>query len=199
MKFYYAAGLALAPFASLAAQDATMIYRLGKDTVAVETFNRTATKMTGETVVRSGATIVRTTYDITLANNRPSAVVFRRVQADGSAPPNTPVEWRFTLGADSAKREIVWKDSTQRATFAAANALPAFPVYTYAPIELIYARTSGRDSVPAIPLTGNNLGVLGLQTVGGDTLKMRGGAYAMLVRFDREPIALFVVKIPSVD
>lgn len=186
MKLYYAAGLALAPFASLAAQDATIMYRLGKDTVAVETFSRTATKMIGETVVRSGAAIVRTTYDITLANNRPTAVIFRRLQGDGSPAPNTPVEWRFTLGADSAKREIVWKDSTQRATFAAANAIPAFPVYTYAPFELIYARTSGRDSVPAIPLAGNTVGVLGLQPVGGDTLKMRGGAYAMLVRFDRQ-------------
>ena len=185
-KLYYAAGLALAPLASLAAQDATMIYRLGKDTVAVETFNRTAAKMTGETVVRSGAAIVRTTYDITLANNRPTAVVFRRVQADGSPVPNAPVEWRFTLGADSAKREIVWKDSTQRAAFAVANAIPAFPVYTYAPFELIYARPSGRDSVPAVPLAGNTVGVLGLQAAGGDTLKMRGGAYAMLVRFDRQ-------------
>ena len=185
-KLYYAAGLALAPLASLAAQDATMIYRLGKDTVAVETFNRTAAKMTGETVVRSGAAIVRTTYDITLANNRPTAVVFRRVQADGSPVPNAPVEWRFTLGADSAKREIVWKDSTQRAAFVVANAIPAFPVYTYAPFELIYARPSGRDSVPAVPLAGNTVGVLGLQAAGGDTLKMRGGAYAMLVRFDRQ-------------
>ena len=185
-KLYYAAGLALPPLASLAAQDATMIYRLGKDTVAVETFNRTAAKMTGETVVRSGAAIVRTTYDITLANNRPTAVVFRRVQADGSPVPNAPVEWRFTLGADSAKREIVWKDSTQRAAFAVANAIPAFPVYTYAPFELIYARPSGRDSVPAVPLAGNTVGVLGLQAAGGDTLKMRGGAYAMLVRFDRQ-------------
>jgi len=185
-KLYYAAGLALAPLASLAAQDATMIYRLGKDTVAVETFNRTAAKMTGETVVRSGAAIVRTTYDITLDNNRPTAVVFRRVQADGSPVPNAPVEWRFTLGADSAKREIVWKDSTQRAAFVVANAIPAFPVYTYAPFELIYARPSGRDSVPAVPLAGNTVGVLGLQAAGGDTLKMRGGAYAMLVRFDRQ-------------
>ena len=74
---FAAAALVLAP-ASLLAQDATMVYRLGKDTVAVETFTRTPTKMTGETVVRSGGAIVRTTYDITLANNRATSVVFRR-------------------------------------------------------------------------------------------------------------------------
>jgi hypothetical protein len=184
---YFAAGVALAPLAGIAAQDATIVYRLGKDTVAVETFNRTPTKMIGEAVVRSGGAISRMSYDITIANNRPTAVVFRRAQADGAPAANAPVEWRFTLGADSAKREIVWKDSTQRTSFAAANAFPALPVYTYAPFELIYARPAGaRDSVPAIPLAGTAVGVVGLQPVGGDTLKMRGGAYAMLVRFDRQ-------------
>lgn len=186
-KLFFAVTLAAVSTASeLLAQDATMIYRLGKDTVAVETFTRTPTKMSGETIVRSGGAIVRTTYDITIAGNRPTAVVFRRLGPDGTPPAGAPTEWRFTLGADSATREIVWKDSTQRASFAAANALPAFPVYTYAPFELIYGRGVRRDSVPAIPLQGNALGVVGLQAAGGDTLKMRGGAYAMLVRFDRD-------------
>ena len=186
-KLSLAVLLALAPATPLLAQDATMLYRLGKDTVAVETFTRTPAKLAGETVVRSGGAIVRTTYDITIANGRPTAVVFRRLGPDGNPPANAPAEWRFTLGADSAKREIVWKDSTQRAAFAAANAFPAFPVYTYAPFELIYARGVRRDSVPAIPLQGNTVGVIGLQSVGGgDSLKMRGGAYAMIVRFDRD-------------
>jgi len=186
MKLTFAAALVLAPTAPLLAQDATILYRLGKDTVAVETFSRTPTRMIGETVVRSGGAIVRTAYDITIANGRPTAVVFRRLGPDGNPPAGAPLEWRFTLGTDSAKREIVWKDSTQRAAFAAANAIPAFPVYTYAPFELIYARGVRRDSIPAIPLQGNTLGVVGLQSAGGDTLKMRGGAYAMLVRFDRD-------------
>ena len=186
-KFSLAIALALVPTATVLAQDATMVYRLGKDTVAVETFTRTPAKMTGETVVRSGGAIVRTSYDITIAGNRPTAVVFRRLGPDGNPPAGAPVEWRFTLGADSAKREIVWKDSTQRAAFAAANAIPAFPVYTYAPFELIYARGAGRrDSVPAIPLQGNTVGVIGIQSAGGDTLRMRGGTYPMLIRFERD-------------
>jgi len=180
-------GLLLSPFASLTAQDATIVYRLGKDTVAVETFNRSATKMLGETVIRSGGAIARTSYDISIADNRPTAVVFRRLQRDGTPFPGNPIEWRFTIGPDSVRREIVWKDSTQRISFAAANALPAFPVYTYAPFELVYSRGSGaRDSVPAVPLVGNTLGVIGLEPAGGDTLKIRGGTYAMLVRFDRQ-------------
>jgi hypothetical protein len=175
------------PAAAAFAQDATIVYRLGKDTVAVETFNRTPTRMIGETVIRSGGAIQRTQYDITIANGKATAALFRVRQANGTPVPNSPVEWRFTLGPDSARREIVWKDSTQTATFAAPNAFPGFPVYSYAPFELINARGAGaRDSILAIPTGGTRVGFIGLQAVGKDTMRMRGGAYPMLVRFDRD-------------
>jgi len=171
---------------SLHAQDASIVYRLGRDTVAVEQFSRSATRFAGEMVTRSGAAVTRTQYEITLANGKPTAAVIRRRQADGSPIQNNPQEVRFTFGADSARREIVWRDSTQTASFRGANAFPALPVYAYGPYELIYARGAGaRDSVPAIPLGGSNIGVVGLQTHAADTLRMRGGAYPMLVRFDR--------------
>src|SRR5256885_12972256 len=84
--------LFLAP-AALVAQEATIVYRLGKDTVAVEQFTRTPTRFTGETVVRSGPTVSRTQYDITLAGGQPTAAVLRRSQADGSPIPTSPGEW----------------------------------------------------------------------------------------------------------
>jgi hypothetical protein len=178
---------AFAPVATLLAQDATIVYRLGHDTIAVEQFTRTPTRFTGETVVRSGPTVSRTQYDIRLAGGKATAAVVRRRQADGSPIPNNPLEWRFTFRGDSARREIVWKDSTQTASFAAPNAFVAFPVYSYAPFELIFARGAGaRDSVLAIGLGGNAVSVVGLQTYSGDTLRMRGGTYPMLARFDRE-------------
>lgn len=170
---------------ALIAQDATMVYRLGKDTVAVEQFTRTPTRLVGEMVTRAGATVSRTQYDITIANNTPTAVVVRRRQADGSLIPNVPLEYRFTLRTDSAKREIVWRDSTQTASFAAANAFVNFPVYAYAPFELVYARGARRDSVPVLAL-GGGVTTLGLQVHAQDTLRMRGSTYPMLVRFDRE-------------
>src|SRR5215211_5101461 len=105
--------------ATILAQDATIVYRLGRDTVAVEQFSRTSTRFTGETVVRSGPVVTRTQYDITLANGKATSAVVRRRQADGSPIPNTPLEWRYTFSADSAKRQTVWKDSTQLAAFAA--------------------------------------------------------------------------------
>ncbi len=182
----FAVALIAAPSA-LCAQDATIVYRLGHDTVAVEQFTRTPTRFTGETVVRSGPTVSRTQYDITLAGGKATAAVLRRRQADGTPIPNNPIEWRFTFRADSARREIMWKDSTQTTSFAAPNAFVAFPVYSYAPFELVFARGSGaRDSVLAIGLAGTGVGVIGLQPFAGDTLRMRGGAYQMLTRFDRD-------------
>jgi hypothetical protein len=176
-----------APVATLLAQDATIVYRLGHDTVAVEQFTRTPTRFVGETVIRSGPTISRTQYDITLAGGKQTAAVLRRRQGDGSPIPNNPLEWRFSFRADSARREIVWKDSTQTASFAASNAFVALPVYSYAPFELIFARGAGaRDSVVAIGLGGNAVGVIGLQTYSSDALRMRGGTYPMLARFDRD-------------
>src|SRR5215211_6341258 len=155
-------------------------------TVLVEQFSRTSTRFTGETVVRSGPAVSRTQYEITLANGKATSAVVRRRQADGSPIPNTPLEWRYTFGPDSAKRQTVWKDSTQSAAFAARNAFVGFPVYSYAPFEVIYARGAGaRDSVPVLGL-GGGVSVTGLQTSSGDTLRIRGGPYQMLMRFDRE-------------
>lgn len=178
------AALPLVGATRLSAQDATLVYRLGRDTVAVEQFTRSATKFSGETVVRSGGAVTRTQYDITLAGGKPTAMVIRRRQADGTPIPNNPLEYRFTLRPDSVRREIVWKDSTQSAGFAAANAFVVLPVYSYAPWELIYTRGAGRDSVSAVNLGGNTVSTIGLQKAGGDTLRMRGGTYPMLVHFD---------------
>ena len=171
------------------AQDGVIVYRLGRDTAAIEQFTRTPTKFTGEMVTRSGAAVVRTQYDITLANGRPTAAVIKRRAADGSLLPNQPTEHRFTFRADSTIRENVFADSTQRRAFAVTGAVPAFPVFAYAPVEMLHAlgRTGARiDSLPVIPLAGTNLGFTGLEKLGGDTLRLRGGFYAMLMRFDSQ-------------
>ena len=170
--------------AALGAQDATIVYRLGHDTVAVEQFTRTPTRFTGETVVRSGPTVSRTQYDITLANGKATAAVLRRRQADGTPIPNNPLEWRFTFRADSARREIVWKDSVQSTSFAAPNAFVALPVYSYAPFEIVFARGAGARFRARDHLVGRR--VIGLQPYSADTPGMRGGTYPMLARFDRE-------------
>jgi hypothetical protein len=171
----------------LPAQEGTIVYRLGNDTVAVESFTRTSSKLTGAMVGRGGANVVLTTYDITLNKGQPTAAVVKRMAGDGQPIPNAPVEYRFAFRADSAIRETVWKDSTQRRAFAVANAWLSMPVFIHAPYELINALGKGkRDSIPSIGLTGTSIGYMGFDTVSGDTLRARGGFYPWLVRFDKD-------------
>jgi len=174
--------LALVARAPLA-QDGTIVYRLGRDTVAIEQFTRTPTRFAGEMVTRSGAAVTRTQYDITLASGRVAAATVKRTAADGSALPNTPVEYRFSFRADSATRTLVFADSQSSRTFAAPHAFPALPVFVYAPLELLRARTP-HDSVPAVSLAGNTVGYVGLEAFRGDTLRLRGSPYAMSLLFD---------------
>jgi len=179
--------LALALPPALSAQPASFVYRLGKDTVAIEQYTRTATAITGEMVQRSGAAVVRYQYSLALGKDgRPSAGSLKRLQPDGSLPPNAPSDTRFTVYADSIVREIVWSDSTQRRAFAARGALINFPTFIYGPTEVLAAlRKAGAnvDSVPALGAAGG-MGFAGMSAAGADTLRLRGGAYAMLLRYD---------------
>ena len=181
-----AAGSALLT-ATASAQSASFVYRLGKDTVAIEQYTRTATGMTGEMVQRSGAAVARYQYTITLAKNgRPTTASIKRLNADGSLPPNTPSDTRFTVTADSIVREAVFADSTPRRAFAAKQAMINFPTFIYGPTELLAGLAKSKaavDSIPALGLAGN-LGFTGIVPAGGDSVRMRGGAYAMILRFD---------------
>jgi hypothetical protein len=187
-RWVFAVAPALCGATVAMAQDATIVYRLGRDTVAVEQFSRSANRFAGEMVTRSGAAVTRLQYEYTLgADGRPTAAVYRRLQADGSALPNVPREYRFTFGRDSATRTLVFADSSAARTFAASRATVAPPVFAYAPMEIVHAfarRGGSRDSITAVPLAGTGTTVTGLQPVGGDTVRVRGGPYPMLMRFD---------------
>ncbi len=178
---------ALVASAPLSAQTATFVYKLGTDTVAIEQYTRTNNKMSGNMVQRSGATVLRVDYDITFgADNRPTAANITRRNGDGTPIANSFTTTRFSFTADSAIRENVFADSVQRRAFAVRKAMVNFPTFVYGPTELMAAmRKAGTavDSLPAIGLAGN-VGMTGLESVGGDTMRLRGGAYAMLLTFD---------------
>lgn len=184
-------GTSLAAATAVAAQPASLVYRLGKDTVAIEQYTRTSTGVSGEMVQRSGTAVARYQYTLTLAKNgRPRTASIKRMNVDGSLPPNAPSDTRFTVTADSIVREVVFADSTQRRAFAAKQALINFPTFIYGPTELLagIAKSSGTaDSIPALGLAGN-LGLTGIVPAGGDStaarVRLRGGAYAMILRFD---------------
>lgn len=179
--------LAAALAAPAVAQDAHIVYRLGKDTSAIEQYTRTSNRLTGETVSRAGQAVVRTQYEVTLDKGRPTSAVVRRRQADGTPIANAPMEARFTYRADSALVQLVWQDSTQRRAFAAANAFPQFGTFVYGPMEVLAALGAGkRDSLASIGIAGG-VGYIGLEMV-GDALRIRasGGAYPMLLKFDKD-------------
>jgi hypothetical protein len=83
-------------------------------------------------------------------------------------------------------REAVFADSTPRRAFAAKQAMINFPTFIYGPTELLAGLAKSKaavDSIPALGLAGN-LGFTGIVPAGGDSVRMRGGAYAMILRFD---------------
>lgn len=178
-----------------AQQPASIIYRLGRDTVAIEQYSRTATRLAGELVTRSGVAVARVQYDIALdRDGRATSATIRRRQADGSPIANTPTEWRFTFTRDSARREAVWPDSTQSRAFAAASATPILPAPAYAHLELLSlaTRRGGVDTVTALGINGNPTRA-GIARGAGDTLRLIGGVYPVLLKFDGES------RLQSVD
>ncbi len=177
--------------APLSAQEASMVYRLGKDTVAIEQWTRTATAVNGEMVQRSGAAVTRVQYRLTLG--RGGALTggsLVRYLPDGTIAANGPKETRFSITADSIVREVVFADSTQRRAFAAKGAMINFPTFIYGPTELLAAARRGGMSVDSLPALGaaGGLGFTGiptLATAGGETTtRLRGGAYAMVLKYD---------------
>ena len=185
--------------AALQAQQVSLVYRLGNDTVAVEQYTRTATLLAGEMVQRSGPMIARIQYQVSIGRGgRPTGATLKRLQADGTAAPNSPTETRLSVTADSLVREIVWPDSVQRRAFAAKNGLLNFPTFIYGPTELLAGirRAGGSlDSVPALGAAGG-IGFTGLAAVSptatppgitaaiASSVRLRGGAYAMELVFD---------------
>jgi Protein of unknown function (DUF2911) len=171
----------------LPAQNASIVYRLGTDTVAIEQYTRTTTRLTGEMVQRSGAAVVRVNYDLTLGSDgRPTAATVTRLNGDGTPVANAATSTRFRFTADSAIRENVFADSVQRRAFPIKKAFVNFPTFVYGPTELLAAlKKNGTnvDSLPALGLAGNP-GVTGLQAADGEMLRLRGGGYAMLLRYD---------------
>ncbi|MFN8581741.1 MAG: hypothetical protein U0163_12285, partial [Gemmatimonadaceae bacterium] len=186
----YCAALTIAAMTALssaAAQPASLVYRLGKDTVAIEQYTRSATGISGEMVQRSGPAVVRVTYEMTVGKDGwPTSATMRRLQADGSPAPNAPSEFRIRFTGDSAIRDVVFPDSTQTRAFPMGKAFVNFPVFVYGPLEFLsLMRHAGRsvDSIPAIG-AGGNPGFTGFGPVSGDTLRLLGAPYAMMLRFD---------------
>jgi len=182
----FAAGLAAT--APLAAQSATFAYTLGRDTIAIEQYTRTATAIEGEMVQRGGGLVVLVKYRMTLGRDgRPTGATIARLRPDGTPFPNAVIETRHTITADSLVRELVFPDSTARSAIATRRGSISFPTFVYGPTEaLAAARRRGLPTDSLVWLgAGSTAGWLGIEAAGGDTLRLRGQVpYTMRLRFD---------------
>ena len=169
----------------LSAQQATFVYRLGKDTVAIEQYVHQGNRIAGTMAQRAGAAVTVVRYELTYGNDgRPTSAKIARSQPDGSPVPNQPTEVRFTVSADSVIRETVRPDSVQRTALGLRGAMIAFPVYVYGPMEILARRRNQpMDSIPALGI-GGGAAFIGMERAGGDTLRLRGAPYPMRLMFD---------------
>ena len=178
--------ITLMPAARAAAQDSHVVYRLGRDTMAIEQFTRTGNRMHGEVVSRLGNAVIRTAYDVALNNNgKPVTAIFRQRAANGANLPNQPTEVRLTFVGDSVKREAVYADSTNTRMLPAQNAILMFvPAYGLAETGLVQLRRSNAASA-TFTFVGLGTGAPGSITMtraGGDTIV----AGAHIFRADRD-------------
>jgi hypothetical protein len=164
--------------APASAQQVTFVYRLGRDTTAIEQFTRTGTRITGETVNRSGGAVTRLQYDVTLGNDgRPTAVVYRTRNAAGAPLANAPTEIRLTFVGDSVKREAVFADSTSVRTMPAVRGTP-FVGPAYGLLEIAFGQMRrANQQTAAFSLVGTGAGNPGPMqfTVTGDTIRTVDG------------------------
>ena len=173
---------------ALEAQQASFVYRLGKDTIAVEQYTRSANRLTGEVASRQGAAVVRTLYDVTIgADGRATAVTYKLFGSDGKPIKGRPIEVRYVVSGDSAQRTIVWADSTQTRTVAAAGAVPlAAPSYGMLEVAFASMRRGGgtTGTFPVLGVgTGATLPTIAFTTAGGDSIRQASG---VVYRVDRE-------------
>jgi hypothetical protein len=176
----------LAVTTSAPAQQTTLVYRLGKDTAAIEQYTHQNNRIAGIMVQRAGPGVSVVRYEMSYGNDgRPTSAKVARSLPDGSPMPNQPNEVRFRAYPDSIVRETVRGDSVVRQAFPVRGATIAFPIYVYGPTEVLAAirKRGSADSIPALGV-GGNPGYIGLEVAGGDTLRMRGAPYPMRLMFD---------------
>ena len=213
MKTLAAAALALCLAAPAAAQESgAFVVRLGRDTVAVERYTRTADRIEGTMVTRTPRTAVRT-YTATL---RPDGTLSRLEMTTRipSAPELLPQTITVGTGGDSAAVRIQRGDTVRDLRVAApAEAFPfLFNSYALTEPVLRWAAARGADSVavPVVQPGARTAGTLSVIRNGADSVNLRSQAGVTRVRVDAQgrvrgahsPESTFkaeVDRVPSLD
>lgn len=178
---------ALALFAAPAAaqESGAFIVRLGRDTVIVDQFTRTADRIEGTLVGRTPRTSIRT-YTATL---RPDGTIAQVVLTTRPPSPDVPTQTvTITTGADSAEWRIARGDSVRSGRMAAgSDAFPwVFNAYALAEPVIAAARARGVDSaaVPVVSAGGRQTGTVSIIRHGADSVLIRSGSGVTRARVD---------------
>ena len=182
-----ALALSLAAVPAAAQEESgAFVIRLGRDTVAVEQFTRTADRIQGTMVSRTPRTSIRTyTADL-----RPDGTIGRlemttRIPA---APDMLPQTMTLTMGADSARTRIVRGDSVREVAVAApAGAFP-WVFNSYALAEPVMRHAAARDvdsaAVAIVSPGARQAGTVSFIRRGADSVLIRSQAGVTRTRVD---------------
>ena len=190
MRLLFPALLSAALVTPVLAQDAAFVVMLGKDTVALERYRRTPTRMVGELVSRFGAAGNRVSYEVTLGpDGRPTAALYRARPLTAAPAANQPREVRLTFVGDSARREAVFADSTSVRMLPAARGTPfVYPAFGLLEVAFAQLRKSKATSlaITTVGLGVGNPGTVTLEVAGGDTIRATGGGLITVYRVDKD-------------
>ena len=161
-RFTNSAVLVLA-FASVAVSGAviaqppasgTFITMLGKDTVAVEQYTRTAEGLIGDYVTRPGQTVVNHYTVHFLADGNPGHVILSQTLANGATIPGAPKGVQLTIGATESVIAIE-RDTMINRKFAMSKTFPLLGT-SFGMLELAFARLRAEHTdsgtFPGLPL-----------------------------------------------
>ena len=169
---------------SAAAQEASFVHRLGRDTIAVEQFSRSANRIVGQVATRQGAAVTRWEYEVTLnRDGKPTAAVYRARNAQGQPLANQPREIRLTFVGDSVKREAQFADSTNTRMLAATGGLPYFsPAFGLMEIAFAQMRKARASTFQfgAVGTGTGNPNPITLTALGGDSIRTSTGIVYMV-------------------
>ena len=185
-----ASGPNTVPSSGTAAGPTTLLVRLGSDTIGMEQYTRTATRIDGIVVTRSPATGLYR-YTVNLGpGSLPTTAQFSARRGDGSQMAGAAQSVSVRFGGDS-----VWytahrsSGDTSRSIGARGEILP-YVGGSYGLVELALARlrATGRDSVPftAVPLAfATRSGFAMPVRVYGDSARVYFFGFPIRVRHDR--------------
>ena len=120
------AAACLMPLVTVKAQSGSYVSRLGSDTLSVERFTRTGSKIEGQLVLRSPSTVV-VSYSLVLnADGTVASMEQGIARADGTPAPGQPTGARMRFVGDTVIREITANgQTTERRNAVPRGTLPA--------------------------------------------------------------------------